>query len=393
MQPCKNVKLRIRKLKGDKSAYYLDYWPPYRDPKTMENKRHEYLGIYIYTDPKDATEMRYNKQMAMKAEAIRCRRFDSIVNERYDFFDKEILRTDFLQYFREFLPLKDQKWKFVYKHFNDFVDGRCLCEEIDVTLCNKFRTYLLLNAKNRRTGKSLNQNSVAGYWSTFRGFLKIAYKEKRIKENVNDFLDKIEYLDSEKETLSLEEIYKLVNTPCEIEVLKKACLFSCFTGLRRSDIINLEWSNIKEYSDGGSYLEFISQKTKALTVVPINDDTIELIGNRNIGKIFKGLTITMTYNPLKDWLEKAKISKHITFHSFRHTFASLQIELGTDIYTVQRLLEHKSVSTTEIYARHADPKKREAATKLSLKMLNEKFDDNKKAAKDKKKSGKQKAAI
>ena len=68
-------------------------------------------------------------------------------------------------------------------------------------------------------------------------------------------------------------------------------------------------------------------------------------------------------------LEKAKINKHITFHCFRHTYASLQLELGTDIYTVQKILAHANVSTTEIYARHAEPKKREAAKKFSLKTL------------------------
>ena len=59
--------------------------------------------------------------------------------------------------------------------------------------------------------------------------------------------------------------------------------------------------------------------------------------------------------------------KHITFHCFRHTYASLQMELGTDIYTVQHLLAHKNVSTTQIYVAHASPKTREAANKIKLK--------------------------
>lgn len=77
----------------------------------------------------------------------------------------------------------------------------------------------------------------------------------------------------------------------------------------------------------------------------------------------------MTQQPMKDWLANAKIQKHITFHCFRHTYASLQVELGTDIYTVQKILAHSNVATTEIYARHAEPKKREAAQKLTIKKL------------------------
>jgi integrase len=72
---------------------------------------------------------------------------------------------------------------------------------------------------------------------------------------------------------------------------------------------------------------------------------------------------------VKEWIKQAGITQKITFHCFRHTYASLQIELGTDRYTVQKLLAHRSIGTTEIYTRHADPKKREAADKICLGML------------------------
>ena len=81
--------------------------------------------------------------MSEKAEAIRCRRFEAIVNERYDFFDKRKYKADFLEYYRKQLPKHDQKWGFVYQHFYNFVHGKCTFEEIDVDLCNKFREYLL----------------------------------------------------------------------------------------------------------------------------------------------------------------------------------------------------------------------------------------------------------
>lgn len=79
----------------------------------------------------------------------------------------------------------------------------------------------------------------------------------------------------------------------------------------------------------------------------------------------------MFNHPLKKWIKSSGITKHITFPSFRHTYASLQIELGTDLYTVQHLLAHKNVGTTQRYARHADPKSREAADKISLNILHQ----------------------
>ena len=86
---CKTVTLRTRKIKGgEQLSYYLDYDPGYRDESTMKVMRHESLGIYIYAKPKNQRERDYNDRMREKAEALRCRRFESIVNERYDFFDK-----------------------------------------------------------------------------------------------------------------------------------------------------------------------------------------------------------------------------------------------------------------------------------------------------------------
>ena len=75
----------------------------------------------------------------------------------------------------------------------------------------------------------------------------------------------------------------------------------------------------------------------------------------------------MIQHPLHAWIKAAGIRKHITFHCFRHTFATLQIALGTDIYTVSKMLTHKSVKTTQIYADLVNSKKRESANRISLR--------------------------
>ena len=238
MHECKTVTLRTRPLKGRMMSFYLDYYPGYRDKETMKVIRHESLGIYVYANPRNKREQNFNEVMTEKAEAIRCRRFESVVNERYDFFDKYKLKADFLEHYRKQLRKHDQKWEFVYLHFNNFVHGKCTFEEIDIDLCNKFREYLLTAKKLRRKGR-ITRNSASGYWSTFRGFLKILYRNGMIKTNVNDFLDKIETEDVVKEYLSVDELYKLAETPCKKPILKIASLFSCMTSLRISDILAL----------------------------------------------------------------------------------------------------------------------------------------------------------
>ena len=237
-----------------------------------------------------------------------------------------------------------------------------------VDLCRNFGEYLLSakKLKHQKYQRKLGKNSAAGYFSTFRGLLKIAYRDKMIRENVNDFLERIETEDIRKEYLTLEEVKRLNNTPCKFPVLKAASLFSCFTGLRISDILKLKWEDIEQLSDGGLAIRLRSQKTQTEAVLPISDEAISLCGDKNTGYIFKGMNRSMIQEPLKEWLKEAGIKKHITFHCFRHTYATLQIAAGTDIYTVSKMLTHKNVSTTQIYADLVDAKKRESANKISL---------------------------
>ena len=367
MLECKTVTLRTRPLKNGMLSYYLDYYPGYRDQETMKTIRHEGLNIYIYANPKNERERNFNATMSEKAEAIRCRRFESIVNDRYDFFDRHKLKADFLEYYRRQLRKHDQKWEFVYHHFYNFVHGKCTFEEIDIDLCNKFREYLL-NAKQLRRDGRISKNSASGYWSTFRGLLKILYRNQLIKTNINDFLDKIETEDTPKDYLSVEELYKLAETPCKKPILKTAALFSCLTSLRISDILSLQWHEIIDFAAGGKCVHTITQKTKTEDIIPISDEALQLIGYspEKTGLVFKGLKRSWTQQPMKEWIREAGITKNITFHSYRRTYATLQGAAGTDIRTIQSNMAHKSITTTQRYMKVVDSNKREASNRISL---------------------------
>lgn len=367
MLECKTVTLRTRPLKHGMLSFYLDYYPGYRDQETMKTIRHEGLNIYIYANPKNERERNFNATMSEKAEAIRCRRFEAIVNDRYDFFDRHKLKADFLEYYRKQLRKHEQKWEFVYHHFYNFVHGKCTFEEIDIDLCNKFREYLL-NAKQLRRDDRISKNSASGYWSTFRGLLKILYRNRLIKTNINDFLDKIETEDTPKDYLSVEELYKLAETPCKKPILKTAALFSCLTSLRISDILSLQWHEIVDFAAGGKCVHTITQKTKTEDIIPISDEALQLIGYspEKTGLVFKGLKRSWTQQPMKEWIREAGITKNITFHSYRRTYATLQGAAGTDIRTIQSNMAHKSITTTQRYMKVVDSNKREASNKISL---------------------------
>ena len=174
---------------------YLDYYPAVRNPETMQMSRREYLGIYIYAHPKNEMEREFNNDMLNKAEAIRCIRVQSLINEEFGFLDKTKQKADLLAYFKKMCRNKDQKWQFVYQHFHNFVKGQCTFGDVNVDLCKKFREYLLNAKQLKHSNRPISLNSASGYYSTFRGLLKIAYRDKWFRENINDYLDKIELQD------------------------------------------------------------------------------------------------------------------------------------------------------------------------------------------------------
>lgn len=142
--------------------------------------------------------------------------------------------------------------------------------DITVPFCEGFREYLLSAKQLKHPDKQLAQNSAAGYWSTFRGFLKIAYQEKLLQENVNDYMETIDAVDGRREFLTLEEVRQLADTPCDTPDLKNASLFSCLTGLRISDILALNLSNIVKATDGGWCIRIKTEKTDTEATLPLS---------------------------------------------------------------------------------------------------------------------------
>ena len=368
---CTNVTLRQKPLRNDRISLYLDYYPAIRNPYTMKMSRREFLGIYIYAKPKNEQQRMFNQDMLNKAEAIRCIRVQSLINEEFGFLDKNKQKVDFLAYFRTKALEKYEKWDCVYNHFEKFVGGKCTFGDVTVELCEKFRDYLLKCKQINHPNAYISRNSAAGYYSTFRALLKIAYKEKMLRENLNDFLEKIEWKGVKKEYLTLDEVKKLAATPCKIPVLKQASLFACMTGLRISDILKLDWRDFEVGPDQGYYIRICTEKTETEATLPISQEALELCGEWGTGKVFKGLTRSMTHHPLKQWIAEAGIRKHITFHMSRHSFAtSVCLSNGVPIETVSSMLGHKDIKTTQVYAKITKEKLSKDVEKLSQQINN-----------------------
>ena len=361
------VSLRSRPISRGRRTLYLEFYPPVRVQVSMKMQRYETLGMYIFAKPKTLTQKEYNAAVMAQAEAIRAMRVQAVINEEFGFLDKEKLNGDFLAYFYKEAQQRNNIWMSCYKHFHTFVDGQCTFRQLNVDLCTRFREYLLNAKQLDAPDLPLSVNSASNYYRKFRGMLAITLRDDYIREDINKHLERIEAKRNRIEFLTFEELYELSKTPCDIPVLKRASLFSCLTGLRISDVMKLQWSDIVPNIKGTGYnMRLRTEKTEAEAIWPLSPDALELCGIREEGAVFKGLTRSMLNKPLKKWLTDAGITKHITFHGFRHTYAVLQLASGTDIYTVSKMLTHKHVTTTEIYLDLLDEMKQDTLGRIRL---------------------------
>lgn len=364
------VTLRQR-LKGKKIVLYLDYYH-------KGYRKYEHLGLYLYPQPEKGRltkEQRlHNKETLRLAENIRAKKQLEFQNEIYGFGNTQKLNANFIEYYEHLAELRRNSennygnWLSALKHLKRFAGDNVAFKDITVQWLENFKYYLQYEAKGRY-GKPLSRNTQNSYFNKVRAALNQAEREGIIVKNPVKQVRGISAEDPQREFLTLEELKKLKATDCKVPILKQAFLFSCLTGLRWSDVSNLTWGQIQHSQEAGYYIRFRQRKTGAAETLPISEAALQFLGERrgDDDKVFVDLKYSRDLNrKLQEWVRAAGINKKITFHCARHTFATLQITLGTDIYTLSKMLGHKNIKNTQIYAKIVNEKKREAANKMKL---------------------------
>ena len=233
----------------------------------------------------------------------------------------------------------------------------------------EFATFIA-NYKSKKVEK-LAANSQKAMLGCLQTVLNEAYKDEIITFNPNHAMPTIKGEQKQKQFLTLSELQALSNTDCKNDTVKRVSLFSALTGLRHSDCVGLRWENITDGENPS--VKFTQQKTKGMVYLPISAEARALCGERQgeNDNVFEGVSNSQFCNTIiSEWVKKAGIKKDITFHCFRHTFATLQLTQGTDIYTVSKMLGHSDIKTTQIYAQIVDEKKQAAANAIKLNINN-----------------------
>ena len=367
-KPKEPVRIRERKLKGGSVSLYLDI---YQNGKRV----YEPLKLYIVPE-KTPIDKDQNDNARAIAEKIKADRILMIQNHGIDNLAKakrsaQSLTKWLCEYENEpgFSEATKNGRTSMHRKLDEYLRSihreMVPIKDFDSDLCRGFINFLRAATSDgcKETAKPISKKTMHTYQAVLNGALNRAVRLGLMPANPMNALErkeKVEDPESDREFLTIEEVKALVATPCRNDQVKKAFLFGCFTGLRYSDIKALTWDNIKYAPDGKTrFIRIMMKKTKSYVNIPLTHDALSCMVEREgpDSPVFDLCPYTTMVIIIKDWVKEAGIRKRISFHNARHTFGTMMLTLGADIYTTSSLLGHANIATTQIYAKIIDEKK------------------------------------
>ena len=303
-----NINISSKPSSNNKKIWYYLEW----GKKSGQRKA---TGIFTWVKPKDQIEKNHNKEALAILETKRSQLVldGQAINSGYT--PQHKIKTNFLDYYSEYIKINRKAGNrhletslSAFKNFlkKDFISA----SDITENLCEGFRDFLL---------KKYNGETPANYFMRFKRVMKAAKKDGYFRNNpAEDVVAKANKNKHVKEILSEEDYIKFMNTPCTNYEVKKAFVFSLYTGLRWADVKPLKWENVKEHS-----IVLEQSKTGVRLEVPLHDIASQIAGERKEGLVFYLPTQDGANKVLGKWANDAKLDKHITWHCARHSFSVL----------------------------------------------------------------------
>lgn len=352
------VRLREKALKDGGTSLYLDVY-------ANGVRRYEFLRLYLVPEcsPADRKKNRQTMELAMAAKA---RRTLELRAEVFGASAEMAAEVDFIEYMlavvrrRQVTEGTMESWRSAAAAVRRFCGHRQIkLTQVTAMWLRDFGEWL------RRNYERTNTRVV--YMSKVRSALRRAVRDGLLRHNPAEAVDVESMEDSVREYLTAEEVRRLASTPAPNETIRRAFLFGCLTGLRYSDIMRLTYDMVTPVGSSMGRIVFRQKKTRGIEYLDISSQAMSLIGGGAAGASIFGArprTLPTMDRWLRNWVEAAGIRKHITFHCARHTFAVLMLDAGVDIYTVSKLLGHRNIATTQIYAHMLDKNKQAAVQRL-----------------------------
>lgn len=373
------VKIRYKELKKGGSSIYLDCY-------VNGIREYKFLNLYLKEEKSRADKL-WNKEQVRLANAIKAQYIIDIQNGEYGFKDRNRARKlNFITYCEEMANEYDSNgqtscavlMRSAVKRMVDYKGKNVTFNSIDKDFLIGFIEHLNSDIRDfdkegkgkKRKPKPLSNVYKEALFARIMVALNKAERDGIIIKNPGKDIDRKLKPHSEQKIrcyLTLEELQRVISADYRPDNdVKPAFLFCCFSGLRYSDVQKLTWGEITVSPEGCAQIETNMQKTGKDIIIPLSDNALKWLPERGDmpsgSRIFYKLPdqVTNADVRLKTLIKKADIGKHVTFHVARHTFATLTLTYGADLYTVSKLLGHANIRTTQIYAKIVDESKRKA---------------------------------
>ncbi len=361
------VKIRFRELADGTKSIYLDI---YKDGV----RRYEFLKLYLHPGRSEAVRKR-NAATLAAAENLKSKRVIELTNNQAGIPNtgqrSKMLLSDWMQQFYESQirkGVKGQKLLLTATKVLKQYAPKARMRDVNKEFCLGYIDFLR-NTYKERLGKPLTPYGAISYFGFLRTALNAAVRAQVIVENpINQLTqaDKIKMPESQRIYLTIDEVKMLIATPCAKNIIRRAFLFACYCGMRLSDVSSLRWRDLSK--DGDQWRAcIVMRKTSAPLYLPLSNQALKWMPERGDAAdddlVFAALPRESAIVPvIKKWAKDAGIAKNVNFHTSRHTFATMLLTLGADIYTVSKLLGHTNVKTTQIYAKIVNKKKDDAVS-------------------------------
>ncbi|MCB5284657.1 MAG: site-specific integrase [Candidatus Cloacimonetes bacterium] len=346
---CKRIKIRIRPLASGGYSVFL---------AISINRKWKYEFLKHMRLIANTEHLEQDKNTILLAAAIRDKRELELLQDGEVHLYAWKAKQSFIEYFDAITKTKAHpcNWTNTHNMLMAYTGGSLTFGQIDYSFCRSFVDFMLTK---------VSPNTAHVYYGTFKAALNQAVLEGIIQSNPGNAI-KIKRQQLETNYLTLRELKILRESLCNHPVIKTAFIFSCFTGLRYSDIVTLEWKDIED----GALIKR-QEKTKTFVRVKLAETALEILEEQKIlaeeyphDKIFELPVNHYTNEMLRLWINMCGINKKITFHCARHTFATMCLTHGIDIYTVSKLIGHHDVANTQRYAKLTDQKRDQEIDKL-----------------------------
>lgn len=373
------IKLRFKQLKDGNQSIYLDCY-------VNGIREYKFLNLYLRPDNSRENKM-WNKEQLRLANAIKAQYIIDIQNGEFGFKDRHRTRKlSFLTYCEDMAAEYEANgqtscavlMRSAVKRMTAYKGKNITFNHIDKEFLIGFIEYLNSDIRDfdkeskdkKRKPKPLSEVYKEALFARIMVALNKAERDGIIVKNPGKDIDRKLKPHAEQKSrcyLTLDEIQKIIDTEYKPDNdIKPAFLFCCFSGLRYSDVQKLTWGEITVSPEGYAQIETNMQKTGKDITIPLSDNALKWLPERtdqtSASRIFYKLPdqVTNADVRLRTIIKKAGITKHVTFHVARHTFATLTLTYGADLYTVSKLLDHSNIRTTQIYAKIVDESKRKA---------------------------------